>query len=62
MDVQINEVNSRVQTVDSKAPLDPQVMRQIVKACMTAIKEDQDRQKRLANDRQLSPGASSDNE
>ncbi len=59
MDVRINEVNSQVQTVDSKALLDPQVMRQIVNACMNAIKENEDRKKILDNDRELTDGASS---
>jgi hypothetical protein len=62
MDVRINEVQSQVQTLDSKAMLDPQVMRQIVKACVKAVKEDQERQKRLADDRRLSSGVSSENE
>lgn len=62
MDVRINQVNSQVQTVDSKALLDPHVMRQIVKACMKAIKEEQDRQKRLKDDRDLTPGVSSDDD
>lgn len=59
MDVRINEVNSQVQTVDSKALLDPQVMRQIVNACMNAIKENEDRKKILDNDREPTDGASS---
>jgi hypothetical protein len=59
VDVRINEVNSQVQTVDSKALLDPQVMRQIVNACMNAIKENEDRKKILDNDRELTDGASS---
>lgn len=59
MDVRINEVSSQVQTVDSKALLDPQVMRQIVNACLKAIKENQDRQKKLKDDRELSDSASS---
>jgi hypothetical protein len=58
VDVRINEVNSQVQTVDSKGLLDPQVMQQIVKACMKAIKENQDRQKVIDNDRELTDGAS----
>jgi hypothetical protein len=59
VDVRINEVSSQVQTVDSKALLDPQVMRQIVNACLKAIKENQDRQKKLKDDRELSDSASS---
>jgi hypothetical protein len=62
MDVRINEVNSQVQTVDSRAMLDPQVMREIVKACVKAVKEDQARQKHLADERRLSSGVSSDSD
>lgn len=62
MDVRINEVNSQVHTVDSKGLLDPHVMSQIVKACLKAVKEDQSRQKRLKDDRQLTPGVSSESE
>ncbi len=59
MDVRINEVNSQVQTVDSKGLLDPQVMRQIVSTCIKTIRENQDRQKVLDKDRELTDGASS---
>ncbi|HEY6352726.1 MAG TPA: hypothetical protein VI636_25295 [Candidatus Angelobacter sp.] len=62
MDVRINEVNSRVQTMDSGTVLDPHVMRQIVKACVKAVKEDQAREKRMKDDRQMTPGVSSDSE
>jgi hypothetical protein len=58
MDVQINEVQSQVQTVNSKALLDPVVMREIVKACVKAVREDQARQKLLAEDRKMNAGAS----
>jgi len=53
VDVRINRVDSQVQTVDSQSMLDPRVMRQIVKACMKAIQEEQARQKRLKDDRDL---------
>jgi hypothetical protein len=53
MDVRINEVQSRVQTLDSRMILDPQIMRQIVKACVAAIEEEQARQKHLVSERQL---------
>jgi hypothetical protein len=59
LDVRINEVNSTVRAVDSKALLDPAVMRQIVKACVKAMQEHQERQKHLAEERSLTPGASS---
>jgi hypothetical protein len=59
VDVRINEVNSQVQTTDSQSLLDPRVMRQIVKACMKAMKEDQVRQKRLKGDRDLTDSVQS---
>lgn len=42
--------------------LNPQVMRQIVQACVKAVKENQARDKRLREDRQLTSGVSSDSE
>jgi hypothetical protein len=60
VDVRINEVHSEVQTVNSNQLLDPQVMRQIVKACVRALKEDQARQKQLAEDRRMNAGASAE--
>ena len=60
MDIRINEVNSQVRALDSKSLLDPAVMRQIVKACMKAMEEHQQRQKHLADERSLTPSASSD--
>jgi hypothetical protein len=62
LDVVINEVNSQIQTMDSTAMLNPQVMRQIVQACVKAVKENQARDKRLREDRQLTSGVSSDSE
>ncbi|HUD49025.1 MAG TPA: hypothetical protein VMR33_19495 [Candidatus Baltobacteraceae bacterium] len=60
MDVRINEVQSRVQATDSKALLDPRVMAQIVRACVRAVKEDQAREKKMAEERKLTSGISSD--
>ena len=60
MDVRINEVQSTVKAVDSKALIDPHVMRQIVQACIKAMKEQQAREKQLASDRQISSSASSE--
>ena len=59
MDVRINRVESQVQTVDSHSMLDPRVMRQIVKACLKALKEEQARQKRLKDDRDLTDSVQS---
>lgn len=53
MDVRINEVQSRIQTVDSQNLLDPQVLAQIVRACLRAIEERQSREKHLAAERRL---------
>jgi len=56
MDVRINEVQSRVQAVDSQALLDPRIMREIVRACVRAVKEDQAREKRAREERALTSG------
>ncbi|HEX4320456.1 MAG TPA: hypothetical protein VHZ52_06110 [Acidobacteriaceae bacterium] len=58
MDVRINEVQSQVHAVNSRSMLDPVVMHEIVKACVQAVKEDQARQKLLADDRQMGFGRS----
>jgi hypothetical protein len=60
VDMRINEIQSRVQATDSKSLLDPRVMAQIVRACVRAVKEDQAREKRLADDRRMTSGVSSD--
>ena len=62
MDIRINQVQSQVQAVDSNALLSPHVMRQIVKACVQAVKDDQARQKVLAGERKLTAGVSADDE
>ena len=59
MDVRINEVQSRVQVGDSQSLLDPHVMRELVRACVKAVKEELERDKRLENERRLSSGSSS---
>jgi hypothetical protein len=59
MDVRINEVQSRVQVGDSQSLLDPHVMRELVRACVKAVKEELQRDKRLENERRLSSGSSS---
>jgi hypothetical protein len=59
MDVRINEVQSRVQVGDSQSLLDPRVMRELVRACVKAVKEELERDKRLENERRLSSGSSS---
>ena len=58
MDVRINEVQSRVQVGDSQTSLDPRVMRELVRACVKAVKEEQEREKRIEKERRLTSGPS----
>jgi hypothetical protein len=58
MDIRINEVHSQVQAMDSTSLLSPHVMRQIVKACVQAVKEDRARQEMAAGERRLTSGVS----
>ena len=60
MDVQINEIQSQVHAVDSQALLEPRVLQQIVRACIQAINDEQAREKRLSDERRLTPGVSSE--
>jgi hypothetical protein len=60
MDVQINEIQSQVHAVDSQALLEPRVLQQIIRACVQAIKDEQAREKRLSDERRLTPGVSSE--
>jgi hypothetical protein len=53
MDVRIDEVQSKVQVGDSMTQLDPALMRELVRACVRAVKEDQEREKRLDSERRL---------
>ena len=59
MDVRINEVQSRVQVGDSQSLLDPRVMRELVRACVKAVKEELERDKRLEGERRLTSRSSS---
>jgi DNA recombination-dependent growth factor C len=60
MDIRVQDVQSRVQATDSQKLLDPRVMKQIIKACVEAVKEDQGREKRRAQDRELTSGVAPD--
>jgi hypothetical protein len=62
MDVQINEIQSQVHTMDSQSLLEPRILRQIVRACLEAIRDEQAREKRLNDERRLTPGVSSDHD
>jgi hypothetical protein len=56
MDINIQEVQSRVEATDSQKLLDPRIMRQIVQVCVQAMKEEMERDKRRQKDRELSSG------
>jgi hypothetical protein len=47
MDIRIHEVNSRVQTMDSPALMEPRILREIVRLCVRAVKDE------LAHDRRM---------
>jgi hypothetical protein len=59
MDVRINEVQSRVQVGDSQSLLDPRVMKELVRACVKAVKEELERDKSLEKERRLTTDSSS---
>jgi hypothetical protein len=58
MDVRINEVQSQVQVGDSQTSLDPRVIRELIRACVKAVKEEQEREKRMEKERRLTSGPS----
>ena len=53
MDFRINSVSSNVRVGDSQSLMDPHVLREVVRACVRAVKEDLERDKRLAEERRL---------
>lgn len=53
MDFRINNVNSNVHVGGSQSLMDPHVMREVVRACVKAVKEELERDKRLAQERHL---------
>ena len=57
MDVRINEVESRVHVQDSQTLLDPRTMREIIRACVKAVKEEQERDKKFEKERKLTPSS-----
>jgi len=62
MDIRINDVQSRIHIADSERLLDPRLMEQIVRECVSAVKEDLARDKRFAKDRDISNSITSDRE
>jgi hypothetical protein len=53
MDFRINNVSSNVHVGDSQSLMDPQIMREVVRACVKAVKEELERDQRLAQERRL---------
>ena len=53
MDFRINSVSSNVRVGDSQSLMDPHVLREVVRACVRAVKEDLERDMRLAEERRL---------
>lgn len=62
LDIRVRDVQSNVQAQDWQKLLDPRVMKQIVRVCVEAVKEDQAREKRRAQDRELTNGVAPDRE
>jgi hypothetical protein len=56
MDIRVQDVQSRIQATDSQKLLDPRILKEIVRVCVQAVREDQAREKRRAHDRELSNG------
>ena len=57
MAIVVGEMTSHVSVSDSQRLLDPRIMAEIVKACKAAVKEDMEREKRFAKDRDISDSA-----
>jgi hypothetical protein len=62
MDIRINDVQSRIQVHDSQRLLEPRILNEIKRACVAAMKEDQAREKRRAQDRKLTDGIAPERE
>jgi hypothetical protein len=57
MDVQIGEMNSTVRATDTQSLLSPQVLNQIVKAVLERMREEQARERRIADERSIRSSA-----
>lgn len=55
MDIRINELQSQIQTTDSKSLLDPRVLKEVVRICVREVKDQMQREQRDAKERKLSP-------
>jgi len=54
MDIRINELNSQIKATDARSLLDPAVLKEVVRICVRAVKEEMEKDKRAADDRRLS--------
>jgi hypothetical protein len=60
MDVEIGEVSSSVHTTDSGALLHPKMIEQLVRMVLGKLKDAQEHEKRVNDEKDLRPGASAD--
>ena len=58
MDVHIGELASTVRATDGTAALSPEVLQQIMQAVREQLKSDREHERRVADERRLTPGAS----
>ena len=58
MDVHIGEMNSTVRTTDSRELLSPLILEQIVRVVLERFSEEQDHERRVAEERRLRPAVS----
>ena len=58
MDLEIGELTSMVQTADSQALLQPQVLERIKQEVLRALREEQAYEQRVAEERRLRSGVS----
>jgi hypothetical protein len=57
MDVHIGEIDSTIRATDSQALLSPPMLRQIVRAVLAELREQEGREQRRAQERRIEPGA-----
>jgi hypothetical protein len=58
MEVHIGEVTSTVRATDGTALLSPEILQKIVAAVREQLKSDHDHDRRVAEERKLTPGVS----
>jgi hypothetical protein len=57
MDVNIGEMNSTVRATDTQSLLSPQLLNQIVKAVLERMRAEQERERRIADERSIRSNA-----